>query len=252
MLAEHSLAASSRVAVVSGVECEPPSSTLSSLSLAPGSPPLPIPGIRPMQTPDTPVNVFVVVAVINVALSLLCPLPVTAGGTQPLRQLACHHRPRGGLLGCNPPSLTSSSLLPLRRDLLRCPFPVSARRGPRAGPLMSLSPSLSCSSHLVSLLSSSPHSREGVDVTCLGGERWHDAIHPLSQLDEQHEHTPEDRGDRSSPSNALRRPSFPSSPPLQGCSLLSLAASMTFCASILETLSDVRGANHSHWLSCAP
>jgi hypothetical protein len=33
---------------------------------------------------------------------------------------------------------------------------------------------------------------------------------------------------------------------------LSLAASMTFCASILETLSDVRGANHSHWLSCAP
>ena len=184
MPVEHSLATSSRVAIVSGVEYEPPSSTLSSLSLAPGSPPLPIPGICPMQTPDTPVDVFVVVAVIYVALSLLCPPPVTAGRTQPLRQLAHHHRPRGGLVGCNPPSLTSSSLLPLRRDLHRRRFLVSARRGPRARPLTSSSPSppsarcwsrdrygLSCSSHLVSLLSSSPNSREGTDVTRLGGER---------------------------------------------------------------------------------
>ena len=43
-----------------------------------------------------PVDVLVVAANVDVALSLLCPLQVAAGGTQPLRQLAHHHRLRGG------------------------------------------------------------------------------------------------------------------------------------------------------------
>ena len=49
-----------------------------------------------MQTPDTTVDVLVVAAVVDVALSLLCPLPVVAGGTQPLCQLARRRRLRGG------------------------------------------------------------------------------------------------------------------------------------------------------------
>ena len=39
------------------------------VTVAPRSPPSPIPGIRPKQTPDTPVDVFVVNAVVDVALS---------------------------------------------------------------------------------------------------------------------------------------------------------------------------------------
>jgi len=66
------------------------------VTVAPRSPPSPIPGIRPMRTLDTPVDVLVVAAVVDIALSLLCLLPVMAGGTQPLRQLAHHHRLRGG------------------------------------------------------------------------------------------------------------------------------------------------------------
>ena len=50
---------------------------------------------------------------------------------------------------------------------------------------------------------------------------------------------------RSLPSHALGRLLFPSSPPLQGCSLSSLTASTTLRAYILETLSST---NHSHWL----
>jgi len=41
-------------------------------------------------------DVLVVAAIVDVALSLLCPLPVVAGGMQPLCQLAHHHRLRGG------------------------------------------------------------------------------------------------------------------------------------------------------------
>jgi len=60
--------------------------------------PSPIPGIRLTQTPDTPVDAFVVATVIDVALSLLlCPTPVTVGGTQPLRQLARCRRLQGGM-----------------------------------------------------------------------------------------------------------------------------------------------------------
>ena len=59
-------------------------------------PPLPIHGIRPMPISDMPVGVFVVAALVDVALSLLCPLTVAAGGTQPLCQLARHHCLRGG------------------------------------------------------------------------------------------------------------------------------------------------------------
>jgi len=66
------------------------------VTVTPRSPPSPIPGIRPMRTPDTPVDVLVVAAVIDVALSLLCPLSVAAGGTQPLRQLVHHRRLWGG------------------------------------------------------------------------------------------------------------------------------------------------------------
>ena len=66
------------------------------VTVAPQSPSSPIPGICPMRTPDTPVSVLVVAAVIDVALSLLCPLPVAAGGTQPLRQLVRRCRLRGG------------------------------------------------------------------------------------------------------------------------------------------------------------
>ena len=56
------------------------------------------------------------------------------------------------------------------------------------------------------------------------------------------------------PLPSLPRPpssSFFSSPPLQGCSLSSLTASMTLRAYILETLSDARSTNHSRWLSRA-
>jgi len=42
----------------------------------PQSPPSPIPGIRQMWTPDTPVDVFIINAVVDVALSPLCPPPV--------------------------------------------------------------------------------------------------------------------------------------------------------------------------------
>jgi len=66
------------------------------VTVAPRSPPWPIPGIRPMRTPDTPVDVLVVAAVVDVALSLLCPLPVAASGMQTLPQLARHCRLRGG------------------------------------------------------------------------------------------------------------------------------------------------------------
>ena len=55
------------------------------VTVTPQSPPSPIPSIRPMQTPDTPIDVLVVAAVVNVFLSLLCPLPVAAGRMQPLR-----------------------------------------------------------------------------------------------------------------------------------------------------------------------
>ena len=60
------------------------------------SPPSHIPGFCPLRTPDTPVNVLVVAAVVDVTLSLLCLLPVAAGGTQPLCQLARHRCLRGG------------------------------------------------------------------------------------------------------------------------------------------------------------
>ena len=68
------------------------------VTVAPRSPPTPIPGIRPMGTLDVPVDVLVVAAIIDVALSLLCPLPVAAGGTQPLHQLAHRRRLRGGVM----------------------------------------------------------------------------------------------------------------------------------------------------------
>jgi len=42
----------------------------------PQSPPLPIPSIRQTRTPDTPVNVFLINAIVDVALSPLCPPPV--------------------------------------------------------------------------------------------------------------------------------------------------------------------------------
>jgi len=140
------------------------------VTVAPQSPPSPIPCIRPMRTPDTPVNMLVVAAIVNAPLSLFYPLPVTAGGTQPLRSsrvaVVC------GVVGCDPPSSTSSSLSPSRRNLRYCPFLVSTRRGPRTRSTTSLSstplltspspPSarrrsrgrygMSCSSHLTSSL----------------------------------------------------------------------------------------------------
>ena len=68
------------------------------VTVTPRFPPSPIPGIRPMRTPDMLVYVLVVAAVVDAALSLLCPLPVAAGGTQPLRQLArCRHLQGGGM-----------------------------------------------------------------------------------------------------------------------------------------------------------
>jgi hypothetical protein len=39
------------------------------VTVAPRSPPSPIPSIRPTRTPDTPVDVFIVAAVVDVALS---------------------------------------------------------------------------------------------------------------------------------------------------------------------------------------
>ena len=66
------------------------------VTVTPLFPPSPIPGIRPMRTPDTPLDVLVVAAVVDVTLSLLCPLPVVAGGMQPLLQLARHCHLRGG------------------------------------------------------------------------------------------------------------------------------------------------------------
>jgi len=54
------------------------------VTVAPQSPPTPIPGIRLMRTPDTLIDVFVFAALVGVILSPLCPPPVAAGGTQPL------------------------------------------------------------------------------------------------------------------------------------------------------------------------
>ena len=39
------------------------------VTVAPRSPPSLIPSIRPTRTPDTPVNVFIVTAIVNIALS---------------------------------------------------------------------------------------------------------------------------------------------------------------------------------------
>ena len=66
------------------------------VTVAPRSSPSPIPDILLMQTPDMPVNMLVVAAIVNVALSLLCLLPVVASGMQPLRQLTRCRRLRGG------------------------------------------------------------------------------------------------------------------------------------------------------------
>ena len=46
------------------------------VAVTPQSPPSPIPGIRQTRTPDTPIDVFIINAVVDVALSPLCPLPV--------------------------------------------------------------------------------------------------------------------------------------------------------------------------------
>ena len=93
------------------------------------SPPLSIPGICPMQTPDTPVDVLVVTAVVNVALSLLYLLPVTAGGTQPLHQLVpCRRLWGGGMRSALfDVIVVVAAVTP---HLHRCPFLVSTRRGP--------------------------------------------------------------------------------------------------------------------------
>jgi hypothetical protein len=48
------------------------------VAVAPRSPPSPIPGIRQTRTPDTPVDVFVVTAVVDVALSPPLPSAVVA------------------------------------------------------------------------------------------------------------------------------------------------------------------------------
>ena len=66
------------------------------VTVAPRSPLSPIPGIRLMRTPDMPVDVLVVATIIDAALSFLCPMPVTAGGTQPPRQLVRHRCLWGG------------------------------------------------------------------------------------------------------------------------------------------------------------
>jgi len=46
------------------------------VAVTPQSPPSPIPSIRQTRTPDTPVDVFIINAVVDVALSPLCPPPV--------------------------------------------------------------------------------------------------------------------------------------------------------------------------------
>ncbi len=46
------------------------------VAVTPQSPPLPIPGIRQMRIPDTPVNVIIINVVVDIALSPLCPPPV--------------------------------------------------------------------------------------------------------------------------------------------------------------------------------
>ena len=51
-------------------------SALLDIAIALQSPPSPIPGIRQTRTPDRPVDVFVISAVVDVTLSPLCPLPV--------------------------------------------------------------------------------------------------------------------------------------------------------------------------------
>ena len=46
------------------------------VAVTPQSPPSPIPGIHQTWTPDTSVDVFIINAIIDVALSPLCPPPV--------------------------------------------------------------------------------------------------------------------------------------------------------------------------------
>ena len=94
---------------------------------------LPIPSIHPMQTPDMPINVFIVAATVDVALFLLCPPPAE-------RSLAASSRVAVlRRVGCNPPSLSLSSLSQLHHELCHPPFLVSARRGPQTRPLTCLS-----------------------------------------------------------------------------------------------------------------
>ena len=95
MPAEHSLDASLRIAIISGVGCDPPSLTSSSLSMLPCDLHRRPSTVSAQRRPRTR-YMFVVAAVVSVALSLLCPLTVAAGRTQPLRRLACHRSLWGG------------------------------------------------------------------------------------------------------------------------------------------------------------
>jgi hypothetical protein len=83
------------------------------------SPPLPIPGIHPMQTPDLPINVFVVATIVNVALFLLCLPPAECSLTASLHVAIV----RG--VGCDSLSSSLLSLQPSCRELHPCPSLVS-------------------------------------------------------------------------------------------------------------------------------
>ncbi len=117
MPAKCSLAASSRVAVVSGVGCDLPSSTLSSLSLSPRDfhhRPSPVsaaqrgPRIRPLMCSLSPPL-------------LMLPSPSSACCRSQLGEhnlsTSLHITVVCGVVGCNPPSLTSSLLSPSRSNL---------------------------------------------------------------------------------------------------------------------------------------
>ena len=226
MPAERSLAASLRVAVVSGVGCNPPSSASSSLSLSPcnlhrrpsqvsarrgpRTRPLTCSLLPPSSTSPSPPSARCRSRLVERSLSASSCVAVICG-----------------VVGCDP----LSSMLPLHRNLHRRPFPLSASRGPRtrlstcsSSTPSSTSPSppsarrqsqdrygMSCSSNLASLSLpslSSPRPRKGVNVLALVASD--DAMPSILSCNSMSHESPHPRTEEIFPLPPLPRP--PSSP----------------------------------------
>ena len=130
MLMERSLTASLRIAVINGVGCDPPSETLSLLSLSrrdlhrrpslvsarrgPRTRLLTCSVLQPLLTPPSPSSARCRSRPVECSLSASLHVAVVCG-----------------VVGCDPPSLTLLSLSPSRRDLCRRPLLVSPCWNPK-------------------------------------------------------------------------------------------------------------------------